>query len=102
MKMTIQIPAVKNCSVGECAYSSYSTCHAKAITVCDSVHPGCDTYMDGSQAQTHLKVQAGVGACKVSGCQHNVDLRRSVGKSLPPPRCSAIPGPCSRMFSVKK
>lgn len=74
MKMTIQMPAVENCSVSECAYNSDSSCHAKAITVGDGSNPHCDTYMDDGHSQTHLNVQAGVGACKVSGCEHNVDL----------------------------
>lgn len=73
MKMTIDMPTVAECTVMDCAYNMNSTCHAKAITIGDGVHPGCDTFFDGN---THTKRSriAGVGACKVSGCSHNEDF----------------------------
>jgi hypothetical protein len=72
--ITIEIPAVQGCAVTECAYNSGSECHAKAITIGDSLHPGCDTYMDGNSGHTGNGDVAGVGACKVTGCAYNDDL----------------------------
>lgn len=69
----IDMPSVGACSVGECAYNLDNCCHARAITVGDGVHPGCDTYF---QAAPHARDNgrlAGVGACKVPTCQHNDD-----------------------------
>ena len=74
MEMTIEMPIVGGCSVTECAYNSESRCHAKAITIGDGVHPGCDTFMDGGRGHTRLDMTAGVGACKVSACRHNSDF----------------------------
>lgn len=74
MKTTVEMPAVQTCTVAECAYNADSRCHAKAITIGDGVHPGCDTFMDGADGHTALNVTAGVGACKVTGCSHNSDL----------------------------
>lgn len=74
MELTIEMPFVQGCSVSECAYNSQSRCHAKAITIGDSIHPGCDTFLDGGNGHTHLDVTAGVGACKVTGCTYNDDL----------------------------
>lgn len=79
MKMlSIEMPMVSECSVAECAYNTDSNCHARAITVGDGLHPGCDTYFDvSSPPDSHTKAKqriAGVGACKVSGCQHNDDF----------------------------
>ncbi len=73
MKMTIEMPVVAECTVMECAYNLNTTCHAKAITVGDGIHPGCDTYLEGT---THTKRErlAGVGACKVIGCSNNEDF----------------------------
>ena len=73
MKMTIDMPAVAECTVTGCAYNMNSTCHAKAITVGDGVHPGCDTFLDGSRHTKRERI-AGVGACKVTGCSHNEDF----------------------------
>jgi hypothetical protein len=74
MEIMIDMPAVGACSVTDCAYNSESNCHAKAITIGDGVHPGCDTFLDGGAGHTGLKVTAGVGACKVTGCRHNSEL----------------------------
>ena len=75
-QLSIQMPVVSQCSVSDCAYNTNNGCHARAITVGDTVRPGCDTYfsMPGS---THSKAgqrTAGVGACKVSSCQFNEDF----------------------------
>lgn len=74
MNVTVEMPTVATCSVNECAYNVNSSCHAKAITIGDSVHPNCDTFLDGSSGHTHSAIVAGVGACKVSNCEYNDDL----------------------------
>lgn len=74
MQITIEMPMVADCTVGECAYNVDQTCYARAITVGDGVHPGCDTFFE---APTHSRVHttaAGVGACKVTACRHNDDF----------------------------
>jgi hypothetical protein len=55
-------------------------CHAKAITIGDSKVPECDTFF---KSQTHNKDTtriAGVGACKVSSCKHNIDFECAADK----------------------
>jgi hypothetical protein len=74
MKMTIDIPAVGECTVSECAYNKESMCHAKAITVGDGDTPHCDTLFCGSEHVRSDDIEAGVGACKVSSCSLNDDL----------------------------
>lgn len=73
MKFVIEMPDVSACGVGECAYNVDGDCHAKAITIGDGVHPGCDTYLTASH-HTRGGSTAGVGACKVERCRHNDDL----------------------------
>jgi hypothetical protein len=78
MKMTIDMPFVAECMVNECAYNLNRQCHARAITIGDGVHPGCDTSYLNASAHTHnAKHIAGVGACKVSGCRYNEDFECS-------------------------
>lgn len=69
---TIDMPDVAACDVADCAYNKEGGCHARAITVGDGVHPGCDTFL---RAQEHSRRSegAGVGACKVKGCRYNDD-----------------------------
>lgn len=43
MKITIDIPLVNECAISDCAYNMDDMCHAKAITIGDGMHPGCDT-----------------------------------------------------------
>lgn len=74
MNISAEMPAVIQCEIGGCAYNSESRCHAKAITIGDSVTPSCDTALCNSGAVNDIGVRAGVGACKVSGCQYNADL----------------------------
>jgi len=77
MKMTIDMPVVSECAVSQCAYNVEKTCHARAITIGDGVHPGCDTFL-GTSSHTRGKQQiAGVGACKVAACRHNDDYECS-------------------------
>jgi hypothetical protein len=73
--INIEMPAVEGCSANDCAFNLDGDCHAKAVTVGDGIHPGCDTCFDSSRGRTaDGSGIAGVGACKVAGCQHNPDL----------------------------
>jgi len=74
MKITIEMPSVTSCSARECAYNADNSCHAKAITIGDGAHPGCDTFLGGCSSHTRSVTMAGVGACKVTGCRHNDDF----------------------------
>lgn len=73
MKMTIDMPLVSQCAIGECAYNVDNTCHARAITIGDGIHPGCDTFLGALPHTREGKRAAGVGACKVTACTHNDD-----------------------------
>lgn len=75
MKVTIDMPHVLTCEVTECAYNDGQACHARAITVGDGVHPGCDTFFVDDVHVRDVTVVAGVGACKVSACRHNRDYQ---------------------------
>lgn len=77
MKITIQLPAVTECTIAECSYNMENKCHAKAITIGDGNIPSCDTLFRGSQTIHTKNIQAGVGACKVSSCSFNDDLECS-------------------------
>lgn len=74
MKITIEMPQVSACEVTECAYNLNRDCHARAITIGDGVHPGCDTYLRSTAHASHYQDLAGVGACKVIGCQFNEEF----------------------------
>lgn len=77
MELTLDMPLVSQCQVTACAYNVRNACHARAITIGDGVHPGCDTFFSN---QTHTREKqriAGVGACKVSGCRYNEDYECS-------------------------
>jgi hypothetical protein len=73
IKISIEMPLVSACSVAECAYNTSNCCHARAITVGDSVHPGCDTFLDSAMHSKAEQRKAGVGACKATACRHNDD-----------------------------
>lgn len=73
-KVSLEMPLVKNCSATECAYNRNQNCHAKAITVGDTITPHCDTFFNSNTHNKETKRIAGVGACKVSGCQYNNDF----------------------------
>ncbi len=73
-KITIEMPTVTKCMVTQCAYNASSNCHARAITIGDSIHPGCDTFVSGSRHTRQINQIAGIGACKTSGCKFNDDL----------------------------
>lgn len=74
MKFTIEMPDVSACSVLSCAYNVGASCRAKAITVGDGVHPGCDTFTESQRHTPADTPVAGVGACKVAVCKYNRDL----------------------------
>lgn len=70
MSVTVSLPEVTACDAKRCTYNAGGRCHAPAITIGDSVHPTCDTFLADSRHVTPQPV-AGVGACKVAGCAHN-------------------------------
>jgi hypothetical protein len=70
---TIEMPDVAACDATDCAYNKEGDCHARAITVGDGAHPGCDTFMR-SRDHSRRPDGAGVGACKVKACKHNDDF----------------------------
>lgn len=74
MKMNLDIPAVAECTIVDCAYNMEKTCHAKAITIGDADSPNCDTLCCGVSHVRDGATHAGVGACKVSSCSYNDDL----------------------------
>lgn len=76
-RLAIDMPVVGKCSVGECTYNLHNACQARAITVGDGVHPGCDTFLQAAPHARDSGRHAGVGACKVVACQHNDDYECS-------------------------
>ena len=75
MNISIDMPQVRACAITDCAYNVDKSCHARAITIGDGVHPGCDTaFLDAPLHTQDTNRIAGVGACKVSGCRYNDDL----------------------------
>ena len=78
-QIMLEMPMVAQCSASNCAFNGSSNCHARAITIGDSIHPGCDTFMDGGRhAHTkHTELTAGIGACKMGNCKFNDDLECS-------------------------
>jgi hypothetical protein len=73
MAIEVEMPAVAECSADDCAYNAEGSCHARAITIGDGVHPGCDTFFAAARHTRSLRM-AGVGACKVVSCKHNDDF----------------------------
>jgi hypothetical protein len=73
-KMTFEIPVVSQCMATECAYNVGNNCHARAITIGDGLHPGCDTYFRESRHIRKDDQIAGIGACKIGSCKFNDDF----------------------------
>lgn len=73
-KITLEMPIVSKCMVTECVYNTGSNCHARAITIGNSVNPGCDTFLSGIRHTKAANQIAGIGACKTVGCRFNSDL----------------------------
>lgn len=74
MKLDVELAGVATCDVRRCAYNVRGDCHARAITVGDGLHPGCDTFLESERHPPADTPTAGVGACKVVLCRHNRDL----------------------------
>jgi hypothetical protein len=70
----MDMPAVTECAVAACAYNHAGACHALAITVGNTRHAHCDTFLADSAHGGDPDVTGRVGACKMSGCVHNVAL----------------------------
>ena len=70
----LEMPVVKECMASDCVYNTSSSCHARAISIGDSIHPDCDTFMTGSRHAKSVNQIAGIGACKTTGCKFNNDL----------------------------
>ncbi|MDR0967137.1 MAG: DUF1540 domain-containing protein [Myxococcales bacterium] len=69
------IPPVVNCDVERCFFNSDQKCHAGAITV-GSSEPRCETFSESS-VHSSMSSQAEVGACHVTDCRHNSQMRCS-------------------------
>lgn len=76
MRIKIEMTTVDGCQATACAYNVDQKCHARAITIGDSTHPACDTYLSADDADDRAQraEPAGVGACKVEACRYNSSL----------------------------
>ncbi|MDA8095377.1 MAG: DUF1540 domain-containing protein [Betaproteobacteria bacterium] len=72
--LSIDMPIVGVCDATECAYNVDSKCHARAITVGDSLRAGCDTFCSSTDHAKAAQRIAGVGACKARDCKYNEDF----------------------------
>ncbi len=72
--MTLDMPVVSECLASECAYNVNRNCHARAITIGNSLHAGCDTFFSAPGHTKAATRTAGVGACKSTQCRFNEDL----------------------------
>lgn len=89
-ELILEPPLVSVCEVSDCAYNLGSNCHARAITIGNGAHPGCDTFFSESHHIRKGEQIAGIGACKVASCQltrapsssASVAMMRSMGCSL--------------------
>lgn len=77
MEMTLDMPLVSTCDITDCAYNRGNNCHARAITIGDGVHPGCDTFFSNDTHTRETGRIAGVGACKIDTCSYNEDFECS-------------------------
>lgn len=73
-RISIEMPVVSGCAATECAYNHAQACQARAITVGDSEHAGCDTFVQNSVSSRINMAPAGIGACKMQDCQFNEGL----------------------------
>lgn len=74
MNITMMMPVVTQCMVTDCAYNLKNTCNARAITIGDGIHPGCDTFFSNSTHTHDFNEFTGVGACKVVSCRFNSEF----------------------------
>ena len=72
-QITLEMSSVLSCAIEPCAYNMEKRCHAKAITIGDGTHAGCDTFISSQIHSVRLR-SAGVGACKVRHCIYNGDF----------------------------
>ncbi|MDZ7593345.1 MAG: DUF1540 domain-containing protein [Thiobacillus sp.] len=72
--MAIDMPIVAEYLASECTDNVGMDCHAKAITVGNSLHAGCDSFFSGSGHTRAATRTAGIGACKSTNCTFNEDL----------------------------
>lgn len=72
--VTLEMPLVTECLASLCAYNKNQKCHARAITIGDTLHPGCDTFLKGSAHIKQASQIAGIGACKMGNCKYNEDF----------------------------
>jgi hypothetical protein len=70
----MEMPVVNRCEATSCAYNRDRMCHATAITVGDVSHAHCDTFFTAPAPGGDPSTTGRVGACKMSDCQHNVQL----------------------------
>ncbi|MDW6062552.1 DUF1540 domain-containing protein [Streptomyces sp. FXJ1.4098] len=70
----MEMPAVDECEVWDCAYNRDGGCHALAITVGDPPRAQCDTYFNALHKGGDPSAVGHVGACKMADCRHNVDF----------------------------
>lgn len=74
MKVSLDMAVVNECKITDCAYNLQDTCNARAVTIGDGVHPGCDTFFSNTTHTHEFNEVTGVGACKVLSCRHNQDF----------------------------
>ena len=88
--------SITECDVTNCAYNKHNSCHTLAITIGGpEVCPQCDTFVDSAQPGGVPDMRAGVGACKVAACMHNVSLECNassikVGRHMGHPDCKTF------------
>lgn len=70
----IELPVVNRCAADACAYNEDLNCHAPAITIGNSRHAECDTFIQAPMCGGDPRSLGQVGACKMAECRHNVDL----------------------------
>lgn len=73
-KFILEMPVVMQCTASECVYNVGSNCHARAITIGDSLFPACDTFLAELHRTKSVNQFAGIGACKFGTCKFNDDL----------------------------
>jgi hypothetical protein len=58
--ITVEMPQVLKCAAAQCAYNTSGACHAKAITIGDTVNPDCDTFFSASKHARNEQIVVGV------------------------------------------
>ncbi len=70
----MEMPPIARCDVTDCSYNQQRRCHAAAITVGDTTHPRCDTFVQSDERGGDEDTNGRVGACKVTSCIYNQRL----------------------------